>query len=48
MARTDRQEEAKESLTGLVEQLYDQLDDGQIPSMELPLRSKRNIEFEDR
>ena len=46
MARTDRQEEAKESLTGLVEQLYDQLDDGQIPSMELPLRSKRNIEFD--
>ena len=28
MARTDRQEEAKESLTGLVEHLYDQLDDG--------------------
>lgn len=48
MARTDRQKEAMESLTGLVSQLYDQLDEGEIPAMQLPLRSKRNIEFDPR
>ncbi len=46
MARTDRQKEALDGLTGLVERMYDQLDGGEIPSMELPLRSKRNIEFD--
>ena len=42
----NRQQLAQESLTGVVERIYDQLDDGQIPTMELPLRSKRNIEFD--
>ena len=42
----NRQQLAQESLTGVVERIYDQLDGGQIPTMELPLRSKRNIEFD--
>ncbi len=46
MARTDRQTEAMEGLTGIVSGLYDQLDNGDIPTMELPMRSKRNIEFD--
>jgi len=46
LARTDRQKEALESLTGIVESLYGQMDAGEIPSMELPLRSKKNIEFD--
>ena len=46
MARTDRQKEALEGLTGLVGQMYDQLDTGEIPAMELPQRSKKNIEFD--
>lgn len=48
MARTDRQKEALESLTGIVESLYDQLDNGDIPNMSLPQRTKRNIEFDPR
>ena len=46
MATNDRQQKAQDSLTGVVERIYDQLDDGQIPTMELPLRSKKNIEFD--
>lgn len=48
MARTDRQKEALKSLTGIVESLYDQLDNGDIPNMSLPQRTKRNIEFDPR
>ena len=46
LATNERQQLALDSLTGVVEKIYDQLDDGQIPTMELPLRSKKNIEFD--
>lgn len=36
MATNDRQKKAQDSLTGVVENIYDQLDGGEIPSMELP------------
>ena len=32
-------------LTSIVGQLYDQMDAGEVPEMSLPLRSKKNIEF---
>lgn len=41
----DKQKIAMDNLTKIVENIYDQLDEGEIPSMELPLRSKKNIEF---
>ena len=44
----DRQKNALESLTGIISNIYDQLDNGEIPSMNLPLRSKKNIEFDSR
>lgn len=46
MATNERQQKALDSLTGVVEQIYNQLDSGEIPAMELPLRSKKNIEFD--
>lgn len=46
MATNERQQKALDSLTGVVEQIYNQLDNGEIPAMELPLRSKKNIEFD--
>ncbi len=46
MAMNERQRIAQESLTGVVEQIYGQLDGGEIPTMDLPMRSKRNIEFD--
>lgn len=45
LTKNDRQMTAMNNLTGLVEQIYDQLNSGDVPIMELPLRSKRNIEF---
>ena len=33
------------NLTSIVGQLYDQMDAGEVPEMSLPLRSKKNIEF---
>jgi len=42
----DRHRAAVNSLTSIVEGLYDQIDGGEIPRMELPLRSKKNIEFD--
>ncbi|MBR7152993.1 MAG: DNA topoisomerase IV subunit A [Candidatus Methanomethylophilaceae archaeon] len=46
MATNDRHKLALDSLTGVVEGIYDQLDGGQIPAMSLPMRSKKNIEFD--
>ena len=46
MATNERQQLALDSLTGVVEGIYNQLDGGEIPSMGLPQRSKRNIEFD--
>ncbi|MDD4221966.1 MAG: DNA topoisomerase VI, partial [Candidatus Methanomethylophilus sp.] len=41
-----RQKKALDSLTHTVEHIYDSLDRGEIPTMTIPLRSKRNIEFD--
>ena len=46
MTMNDRQQKALDSLTEVVEGIYDQLDGGEIPAMNLPLRSKKNIEFD--
>ena len=42
----DRQKTAMESLTKIAEDIYADLEKGDIPAMRLPLRSKRNIEFD--
>ena len=42
----DRQKVAMDRLTEVAEGIYDALDRGDIPQMTLPLRSKRNIEFD--
>ncbi len=41
----ERQQTAQENLTTIVENVYNLLDSGEIPQMGLPLRSKKNIEF---
>ncbi|MDC7950879.1 DNA topoisomerase IV subunit A [Methanomassiliicoccaceae archaeon COG_1] len=41
-----RQKEAMEKLTGIAASIYSDLDSGEIPTMILPLRNKRNIEFD--
>lgn len=43
-----RQKEAVENLTKIVHSFYDQMNTGEIPAMQLPLRSKKNIEFDPR
>ncbi|MCQ2070760.1 MAG: DNA topoisomerase IV subunit A [archaeon] len=42
----DRQQMAMDNLTKVVEGIYESLDQGDVPHMSLPLRSKRNIEFD--
>ena len=46
MATNERQTVAMNNLTSIVENIYDQLNAGNIPAMTLPLRSKKNIEFD--
>lgn len=46
LATNERQQLAVERLTEVVSRLYDQMDKGDIPSMNLSLRSKKNIEFD--
>ncbi|MDR2846685.1 MAG: DNA topoisomerase IV subunit A [Candidatus Methanoplasma sp.] len=46
LATNERQQIAMENLTSVVDRIYDQLNSGDIPAMELPLRSKKNIEFD--
>ena len=46
LATNERQNTATKNLTSIVENIYDQLDAGNVPAMELPLRSKKNIEFD--
>lgn len=46
MVTNDRQQNAMDNLTSVVERIYDQLNSGDIPAMNLPLRSKKNIEFD--
>jgi len=38
---------ARERLLALAEQFYDQFDAGDVPTMELPTRTKTNIEYDD-
>lgn len=48
MATNNRQKDAVNNLTAIVSSFYDSMDSGEIPSMSLPLRSKKNIEFDPR
>ncbi len=43
---TERQKNAMDCLTKIAIEIYEDLDKGDIPTMHLPLRSKRNIEFD--
>jgi DNA topoisomerase-6 subunit A len=45
---SDRQKMTMEGLSKIVASIYDQLNDGDIPKMDVPLRSKKNIEFDPR
>jgi len=42
---SDRHENAIANLMKVVENIYDQMNGGEIPNMHVPLRSKKNIEF---
>ena len=44
----ERHEQAIHNLMEIVERIYDQLDEGAVPNMQLSLRSKKNIEFNTR
>lgn len=46
MAKNERYNKAVDELTVLINQFYNQMDTGEIPAMALPLRSKKNIEFD--
>ncbi len=48
MEKNDRQKKAIEELTTIIGSMYNQMDVGDVPSMNLPLRSKKNIEFDPR
>src|SRR3989337_3109648 len=37
---------AVEALYAIAEEIYEELDDGQIPKMKIPLRTKANIRFD--
>ena len=41
----ERDTKTVDNLTSIVGQLYNQMDAGEVPEMSLPLRSKKNIEF---
>jgi len=49
MSETDtpKGDEAREELVALAEEFYEQFEDGDIPRMTLPTRSKSNIEYDD-
>ncbi|MDH5021067.1 DNA topoisomerase IV subunit A [Halobacterium rubrum] len=49
MSETDtpKGEDARDQLVALAEQFYDQFQDGDIPRMSLPTRSKSNIEYDE-
>ncbi len=44
----DRHQKAVEELYKIADSVYKQIDKGQIPKMEIPLRSKKNIQFAPR
>ena len=48
MEMNDRQKKGVDNLTTIINSMYNQLDSGDIPTMTLPLRSKKNIEFDPR
>jgi DNA topoisomerase-6 subunit A len=43
----DPEERAREALVALAEEFYEQLEDGEVPEMELPTRTKSNIEYDE-
>lgn len=47
MSDADSTTDAQDQLVELAEQFYDQFEDGDIPRMSLPTRSKSNIEYDD-
>lgn len=47
-AEDGRYQRAVEKLTEIAEQIYDQIDDGHIPKMVIPLRTKSNIRFDNK
>ncbi|MFC7072445.1 DNA topoisomerase IV subunit A [Halovenus rubra] len=44
---TDDTSDAREQLLSLANQFYEQFDDGTVPSMEVPTRTKTNIEYNE-
>ena len=44
---TEETPDAREQLLALAEQFYDQFDAGDVPSMEVPTRTKSNIEYDE-
>ena len=46
MTMNERETMTVDNLTNIVESIYNQIDAGDIPAVSLPLRSKRNIEFD--
>ena len=47
MSQTDHDEKARERLIELAEKFYDQFEGGDVPSMEIPTRTKTNIVFDE-
>jgi len=45
---TDRHQKAVDELYAIADDIYDQIEKGRIPSMKIPLRSKKNIIFQPR
>ena len=46
MKNEERHQKAVEKLTEIAGSVYDQIDDGKIPKMMIPLRTKSNIRFD--
>jgi DNA topoisomerase-6 subunit A len=44
---SDNEQRAREQLIDLAADLYDQIEDGEIPRMQLPTRTKSNIEYDE-
>lgn len=48
MRNEERHQRAVEKLTEIAGSVYDQIDDGKIPKMMIPLRTKSNIRFDSK
>jgi DNA topoisomerase-6 subunit A len=46
-ANTDKEDQARQRLIDLAAEFYDQFEAGEIPSMEIPTRTKSNIEYDE-